>query len=390
MSPEPQRDLPGLAPDVAERLAEGVVWVRAGRVLMLTARARRICGLGAEAVVEDRPFAALFADTAQDALDDEIARREAIERVVAGARGDDERRVVVRWIAGEGDVDVWALEDVSQRRRVESESFESARALHSARREIAGLRERHRSEAAERERLLTFVSHELRTPVTVIAGYNRLLLTGKVGELNDEQQRFLRESTKSCQRLSTFIGNLLEAARDIAADGALEVCEISLARTIAGVVTNLKPLLEEHRLEIRLDLDPHDPHARFDPLRIEQVLTNLIGNAIKYASTGSTIEISTRCAQQGSRDVVEVCVADRGPGVAAGDRERIFEPYVRVGEASAAGGLGLGLAICRRIVDAHGGTIRVEPREGGGSRFVFTLPGVHDAGAVAVPLRGRG
>lgn len=382
-------ELPGLAPDVAERMAEGVVWVESGRVLQITARARRICGLDADAPIAGRPFATLFAGGASVPLDDEIARSEPIERIVAGSRADDERRVIVRWIAGHERVDAFALEDVSARRRVEAESFENARALHAARRELATLRERHRSEASERERLLTFVSHELRTPVTVIAGYNRLLLTGKVGALNDEQQRFLSESTKSCQRLSTFIGNLLEAARDVTTEGALEVCEISLARTIAGVATNLKPLLEEHRLEIRLDLEPADPHARFDPLRVEQVITNLIGNAIKYARTGTAIEISTRSLRQSGRNFVEVAVEDRGPGVAAEDRERIFEAYVRGGEANAAGGLGLGLAICRRIVEAHGGSIRVEERDGGGSRFTFTLPAAGETNAEPVVLRGR-
>ena len=196
---------------------------------------------------------------------------------------------------------VWIVEDIATLRSLEEEMLRTSRALHDANRELAALRERHRREASEREQLLTVVSHELRTPVTVIAGYARLLLTEKVGPLNPEQRRFLHESAKSCQRLSSFIGNLLEAARDVSADGVLEVCETSLAPTIEGVVTFLKPLLEEHQLEIRLSLHRDGPRARFDPLRIEQVLTNLLGNAIKYARAGGTIEISTRPVIYGRR-----------------------------------------------------------------------------------------
>ena len=180
-----------------------------------------------------------------------------------------------------------------------------------------------------------------------------------------------------------FIGNLLEAARDISAEGVLEVCETSLAPTIEGVATFLKPLLEEHQLTIRLALDPEDPRARFDPLRIEQVLTNLLGNAIKYAREGGTIEISTRSVTYGpaQRAGVQVCVADNGPGVSPEDRERIFEPYVRAGEASRAGGLGLGLAICKRIIEAHGGEIRVTDRAAGeGALFLFALPAADPLG----------
>jgi len=273
-----------------------------------------------------------------------------------------------------------AVEDVSELRRVEEENLRLARAASEASREAAELRERLRREAAEREELLTVVSHELRTPVTVISGYNRLLLSEQVGPLTEEQRRFLSESNKSCQRLNAFIANLLEAAREVGGEGALEVCERPLRPTLESVAAFLKPLLEERALRIELRSPPDGSLARFDPLRVEQVLTNLIGNAIKYARPGGAIEVATRSLREGARRMVEVSVADDGPGIPAADRDRIFEPYVRVGEGRGAGGLGLGLAICRRIVEAHGGTIRVEERPQGGSRFVFTLPAPQEAG----------
>jgi signal transduction histidine kinase len=149
---------------------------------------------------------------------------------------------------------------------------------------------------------------------------------------------------------------------------------------VEGVASFLKPMLETRGLEIRVALDPQLPPARFDPVRVEQVLTNLLANAIRYASAGGTIHVEARPAEREGLTWVEVSVVDDGVGVAPEDRERIFLPYVRAGEERGAGGLGLGLAICKRIVEAHGGSIAVESAPGGGSRFVFTLP---------APGRGR-
>lgn len=250
------------------------------------------------------------------------------------------------------------------------------RKLREALGELRQLRERLAAEIAEREELVATVSHELRTPLTVIAGFNKLLLCERVGPLNDEQRRFLAESERSCRRLDAFIGNLIEAARQSAKQGPLELCEASLDATVRGVVDLLRPLLEERGLRVELALAPEAARARFHPLRVEQVLTNLIGNAIRYAPMGSSIRVET-CRPPARAGLVEISVSDSGPGVPPSERERIFRPWVR-GRDRHEGGLGLGLAICKRIVEAHGGSISVGEAPGGGSRFCFTLP----AGAV--------
>jgi signal transduction histidine kinase len=201
-----------------------------------------------------------------------------------------------------------------------------------------------------------------------------LLLSGEVGELNERQEHFLREAQKSCQRLNTFIGNLLEAARKASVVGPLEVTRASLEPTVRAALGLLRPLLLERELIAELRVDPAAPSPRFDPPRIEQVLINLLGNAVKYAPPGTRVEIAVRGGIFDGRPCAEVSVSDEGPGVNPIDRQRIFEPYVRTGEAAEEGGLGLGLALCKRIIEAHGGAIRVEPRPTGGSRFVFFLP----------------
>jgi two-component system sensor histidine kinase KdpD len=108
-------------------------------------------------------------------------------------------------------------------------------------------------------------------------------------------------------------------------------------------------------------------------MRVEQVLTNLLDNALKYAGPDATVEIAARRVESAGRAMVEVAVSDDGPGVPDADRERVFQAYVR-GRGSCASGLGLGLALCRRIVEGHGGSISLGENPGGGCRFAFTLP----------------
>jgi signal transduction histidine kinase len=304
-------------------------------------------------------------------------------------RPEDESRDVECRRVPEADPErgeTWLVEDVTHLRRIERELLRAGRELSQAHRECEALRERLRSERAEREELLSVVSHELRTPVTVIGGYNRLLLAGDVGPLSPEQRRFLEESRKSCERLDRFIGNLIEASRADKGAHVLELGSGPVEPVIEGVAQMFRALLEERGIALRLEGAAGPCRARFDRLRLEQILTNLIANAIKFGHCGGRIEIRTRRQPDGGEGAppfVEIEVADDGPGVPLADRERIFEPYVQAADESRGGGLGLGLAICKRLVEAHGGEIRLDEREGGGSRFRFTLPA-----ATGVPKHG--
>jgi signal transduction histidine kinase len=353
--------------------SEGLALVRRGRVAWANASLARMAALADAKDVVGLALAELFAEAGHGLPGDPAA---GPIRCRLARAGNESRAVLVEPIPGAwpGREVALRVRDVTDLHTLESEVLRCGRALHDANRELVGLRERLRSESADREEMLTVVSHELRTPCTVIAGYNRLLLSEQFGALTERQRHFLEESQKSCQRLNAFIANLLETARQDLCVGPLEVAEAPVGPTVEGVVHQLQPLLGERHLRIELAIDPATPPARFDPPRVEQVLTNLLGNAIKFAPSGSGIEIAARPAQAGGRALVEVSVSDAGPGVAPADRLRIFEPWVQAGESRKAGGLGLGLAISRRIVEAHGGSIRVEDRPGGGARFVFSLP----------------
>jgi signal transduction histidine kinase len=364
---------------LAERVSVGLLVGRDGRVAWANTELAELVGEKAPIELEGRALDTLVMDaggglpdwassgTPESGVECWLLRREK-----------DPLTVVVRCLGdGEASGDSWwEIRDLTELRAAEAEVHRLSRHLRRANRELEELYARVERNTGEREELLTVVSHELRTPITVIAGFNKLLLSEKVGPLTREQRHFLSEGAKSCRRLSTFIGNLIEAAREVTGERPLELVETSLSATIEGVVGFLAPLLEERQQTLTLDLAPAATRACFDPMRIEQVLTNLVGNAIKHGRRGGAIQVSSRAIEAiaPGRCFVEVAVSDDGPGIAAEDRERIFEAYVRAGDGSGAGGLGLGLAICRRIVEAHGTAILVSEVPSGGSRFSFTLP----------------
>jgi two-component system sensor histidine kinase KdpD len=273
------------------------------------------------------------------------------------------------------DLDQLDDEPVTGPATLESELLHASRAVHRLGREVEGLRQRLALAKDEREELLTVVSHELRTPLTVIVGYVRLLLAEEAGPINAEQRNFLTETQKGCEKLDDFVTRTLEAARTSGDVEVLEVSTRSLVSVVAEVGDLLRGPLADRGLCFENAVDPEDI-ARFDPAGIERVLLNLVGNAVRFAR--KTIRVSTRSFSVRGRPLVEVSVTDDGPGIPDDELERIFAPYVRREDASHPG-VGLGLALCRRLVEAHGGEIRAESSgadgETSGARFRFTLPG---------------
>lgn len=266
------------------------------------------------------------------------------------------------------DREIWLLSEITT--SAASEILASARAeVENARKEFS----------QGRDELIALLSHELRTPLTVISGYSKLLLSGRSGALTSEQQRYLEESRKSCDRLDRFVTDLLDASHDHAASFRVSLEDASVEEVIRGVIEFFLPLFEERDIVVEVEIKGVLPAARFDPGRIEQVLTNLIGNAVKYTKVGGVISIRACPFVRNDESRIEVSVTDDGPGIAPEDITRIFEPYVRSARDHRGAGIGLGLAICRRILEAHGGDIGVEMVADRGSRFVFSIPASADA-----------
>jgi two-component system sensor histidine kinase KdpD len=242
-------------------------------------------------------------------------------------------------------------------------SLERARFAEEAKRsEVAAEAERLRSS------LLSSVSHDLRTPLGVITGATSTLLQDGP-PLDPAARRDLLENVhEEAERLNRLVRNLLEMTK--IASGAIQPQkEWHPLDEIVGVALNR---LDE-RLKgrpVNVDLARDLPPVPLDPVLVEQVFLNVLENALKYTAPESPIDISATAAP----GAVLVEIADRGPGIPSSELEHVFEKFYRLRPEISDGGAGLGLAICRGIIEAHGGKMWVEAREGGGASFRFTLP----------------
>jgi len=214
-----------------------------------------------------------------------------------------------------------------------------------------------------KDALIASVSHDLRTPLTTIKA-----LAHELGESGDDRAVTIEEEA---DRLNRFVADLLDLSRLNA--GELRVSpEIVAAEDLLGAALQRVSGSVRDR-EIRVEMHPHEPLllGRMDFVQALRVVVNLLENAGKYAPPGTPVDLSA--AREGDRLVFRV--ADRGPGIPEDERERIFQPFYRRPHVEPdVGGTGLGLSISRRLAQAQGGTLAFEPRPGGGSVFVFTLP----------------
>jgi two-component system sensor histidine kinase KdpD len=219
---------------------------------------------------------------------------------------------------------------------------------------------------ALRSTLLSSVSHDLRTPLAAITGSSTALLQEDITLDKQSRRELVQTIFEEAEHLNQIIRNVLDMTRLEAKLISVQKEWQSLEEIVGVVLNRLADKLNGRQVTTRIPTDI--PLVPFDPLLIEQVLMNLLDNAIKYTPEGTPLELS---AEVKVNDVV-MELADRGPGIPPGDEERIFEKFVR--RAAVGGGIGLGLTICKAIVNAHGGHIWAESRPGGGSVFRFTLP----------------
>jgi two-component system, OmpR family, sensor histidine kinase KdpD len=218
-----------------------------------------------------------------------------------------------------------------------------------------------------RNSLLAALSHDLRTPVAALIGLAESLALSPP-PLSDVQAETSRAIVDQARRMSQLIDNLLEMARLQSGEVHLKREWQSIEEVVGSALRFARPALRGHRVD--LALQPGLPLVEFDAILVERVLYNLLENAGKHTPPGSTVRVAADV-----RDAaLEVCVSDDGPGVPRGHEEAVFEKFVRVDRASPVPGVGLGLAISRAIVEAHGGRIGVARAAAGGAQFCFTLP----------------
>jgi signal transduction histidine kinase len=225
---------------------------------------------------------------------------------------------------------------------------------------------RHKSE------FLTNMSHELRTPLNAVIGFSEVLEQGMVGALNERQAEFVRDIRDSGRHLLALINDILDLAKVESGRMELDRTEYRLPDSLLSALSLVRQRASRHRIDLALDVGEGVGAIVADERKVRQVVLNLLSNAVKFTPDGGRVTLAARRVPEG----VEVSVVDTGVGIAPEDQATVFEEFRQVGADASRRqeGTGLGLALARRFVELHGGTLRLSSAPGEGSTFSFTLP----------------
>ncbi len=224
-----------------------------------------------------------------------------------------------------------------------------------------------------KSKFTSMVSHELRTPLTAIKEGIGIVLDGSAGEINEDQTDFLDTAKRNVDRLHRLINDVLDFAKLESGKAEFKMCVNDINEVISETVKTLMPASKEKGLYIKIELNSDIGKLKFDCDQVIQVVSNLINNAIKFTENGG---VTVRSIMSPDDSSVQISVEDSGQGIKKEDVERLFNEFQQVGDDKyrKPGSTGLGLAICKEIVNAHDGNIWVESKKGEGCVFYFTLP----------------
>lgn len=364
---------------IVEALHEGILILdNGGKVLY--------CNAGAGALF-NRPVQALVGTTLDMPAVEGGAGEVEIVHPVAGHNNVQIRVHRTTWCGREARLVV--LTNIAERKVAEDE-LEQAR----------------QTQLRMKDEILSRVSHELRSPLTAVYQYVTILLDGLAGEINEDQREYLGIALRNVKQLQAMIGDLLDVTRSKSGKLTVNPLEMSLVESLEAALNTLRPNAQAKNLALSVQIEEGLPSAFADPQRVEQVIVNLLGNAIKFTPERGTIRMAARvCKQLPERllaegpaapgkplaPFLEIAVADSGCGIAEEDHERIFHQLYQVDKNidQKRMGLGLGLYICRELVSRLDGRIWVESRPGEGSTFFFTLPVYTPEQALLSLLRDR-
>ncbi|PWB50701.1 MAG: hypothetical protein C3F06_11575 [Candidatus Methanoperedenaceae archaeon] len=302
-------------------------------------------------------------------LDLELARTEGPSRWIT-TRSETKRDTMGQIIGLRG-----TAQDISERKRVEEELIKYRDHLEELVRErTAELAEaRDRAESADRLKstFLATMSHELRTPLNSIIGFSGIMLQGLAGPLNDEQTKQMGMVKNSADHLLSLINDVLDISKIEAGQVQMSIAPFDMRNAIETAVKSLEPLAMNKGLPINLDVAPNVGMIIGDRRRVEQILFNLLQNAIKFTEKG---EISVKCQAEDGRIITHII--DTGIGIKPEQMGNLFKPFIQLesGIMRRYEGTGLGLSISKKLVEMQGGRIKVESAWGKGSTFTFSLP----------------
>jgi signal transduction histidine kinase len=250
---------------------------------------------------------------------------------------------------------------------------QSALAIENARlfREIEDKSRQLEAASQHKSEFLANMSHELRTPLNAIIGFSEVLSERMFGELNEKQEEYLRDIYTSGQHLLSLINDILDLSKIEAGRMELELTSFDVPQAIANAVMLVRERAGRRGIAFHETIDERLGQITGDERKVKQVLLNLLSNAIKFTPEGGRIEV-VAVPKDG---LVEVSVSDTGVGIAPEDQKAVFEEFRQVGTAEKkAEGTGLGLTLCRKFIELHGGRIWLQSQVGVGSTFTFTIP----------------
>ncbi len=332
---------------VLESIAEGLVVVNAkGNVVMMNSAAEKLLGVKPG----ERIGKALSDGLKEEQIVSMVRSSETGEReIVLSARQDSTKKVLRASNAVVSDENgntvgmVAVLSDVTKQRELDEMKSE----------------------------FLSKVSHELRTPIVAMRHSLSIVIDQLAGPLSEEQQKFLEISQRNLDRLNQLINDLLDLSKLEAKKMDLRLSEGPIGPVIRSVIDTMGPWAQSKGITLAVHLPEALPNAVMDGARLTQVITNLIGNAVKFTPSQGKVTIEAKA----SAGFIEVSISDTGVGIAPEDVSRLFNKFQQVGERSASdiSGTGLGLAISKEIVELHQGRIWAESQSQG-ARFAFTVP----------------
>ena len=216
----------------------------------------------------------------------------------------------------------------------------------------------------------SMIAHDLRSPMSVIQGYVSLMATGKTGPINDTQIEFMESVNRKISEMTSLLNDFLDMSKMDAGFVNLKSHDHCLGQLIEEVVEDLGPLANSRNLKVSVNLPPDDLQVHSDPLRLTQILRNLLSNAIKYNVDDGFIRVTV----VEKNDWARISIADGGIGMSNEELEVLFEPYTRGNSQRTIKGVGLGIVIVKKLVEAHGGKVTVSSEQNKGTTFTFTIP----------------
>jgi signal transduction histidine kinase len=242
--------------------------------------------------------------------------------------------------------------------------------LNKMNRELRDLYQSLQSANRNKSEFLANASHELRTPLNAIIGFSGFLRRRMFGELNAKQAEYVEDIYSSGNHLLSLINDLLDLAKVEAGRIELDVKPFDLPSAVVSAATLVKERANNHGIRVELSVDERLGTFSGDERKLKQIMVNLLSNAVKFTPDGGRIGVDAQPIAGGAR----ISVSDTGVGIRPEDQQAIFEEFRQVGDAAhKREGTGLGLTLTKRLVELHGGTIRVESEAGKGSTFTFDL-----------------